>query len=135
MEIMADKKYKITFKLNNNQSYDCEFTAPQGPSGDRGEIGPQGPQGADGRLGPTGPQGIRGALGPTGPRGPAGAAGGKTYVITGRDVTIDFNVVNSWSGNILIQPDDRGTLSIQSGTSTLLNMSVTRELQFLLVHY
>ena len=91
MVIMADKKYKITFRLNNNQSYDCEFTAPQGPSGERG---PQGPQGADGRLGPTGPQGIRGALGPTGPRGAAGTSG-KAYVITGQDATIDFTAVNS----------------------------------------
>lgn len=66
---MADKTYKLTFKMSDGTSQSVNFTAPQGPKGDIGETGPKGD------IGETGPQGPKGDTGPIGPQGPQGPKG------------------------------------------------------------
>ena len=59
---MADKTYKMTITLSNNETIDAgTFTAPQGPTGATGAQGPKGDTGAEGPQGPQGPQGLSGA--------------------------------------------------------------------------
>ena len=52
---MADKTYKMTITLSNDDTIDAgTFTAPQGPQGEKGDTGAQGPQGPQGDQGETG---------------------------------------------------------------------------------
>ena len=73
---MADKTYKMTITLSNNETIDAgTFTAPQGPQGEKGDTGAQGPQGLKGDTGERGPQGLQGPKGDTGDEGPQGPQG------------------------------------------------------------
>lgn len=75
---MADKTYKLTFKLSNGNMKEVQFTVPEGEPGPAGPAGPQGPQGEkgeDGATGSQGPQGEKGETGATGPQGPQGEIG------------------------------------------------------------
>ena len=77
---MADKLYKITFKMSDGSEKSVEFTAPQGEQGPKGDTGAQGVQGPKGDKGDTGAQGVQGPKGDKGDTGAQGEQGevGKT---------------------------------------------------------
>lgn len=58
---MADKTYKLNFEMSDGSTKSVQFTAPQGPRGEKGDTGAAGAKGdtgAAGAKGDTGPQGV-----------------------------------------------------------------------------
>ena len=45
---MADKNYKLTFKMSDGSEQEVQFTVPQGDKGDKGDTGSAGVAGSNG---------------------------------------------------------------------------------------
>lgn len=104
---MTEKKYTLTFKMNDGTRQSVEFTVPPGETGPQGEkgdpfryedftaeqlikltgpAGPPGETGPQGAAGPRGDKGDPGERGIPGERGTDGAAGKDGYTpVKGKD--------------------------------------------------